>query len=219
MIHGIGGDRWERLEMVAKMLELVKLVPPEDFMERFPHQLSGGQRQRVAIARALILNPSLVVADEPVSMLDVSIRAEILELMLELKEKLGLTYLFITHDLAVARYICDRIGVLYLGKLVEVGEARKVIEDPLHPYTRALRAAILEPNPENRKRMREVPIKGEIPSAVAIPPGCRFHPRCVAYDEAEEEIRRLCRESEPPLIEVEPGRFVACWLYAKTGEG
>ncbi|MET1101837.1 MAG: ABC transporter ATP-binding protein [Pyrodictiaceae archaeon] len=213
IIHKLVEDKEQRMDLIARMLELVKLVPPEDFMERFPHQLSGGQRQRVAVARALILNPSFVIADEPVSMLDVSIRAEILELMLDLKKKFNLTYLFITHDLAVARYICDRIGVLYLGKLVEVGEAREIIADPLHPYTRALVAAILEPNPENRKKLREVPIKGEIPSAVNIPPGCRFHPRCVVFEQRREEFKELCPRVEPPLVEVKPGRYVACFLY------
>ncbi len=198
----------EREELAAKALEEVKLVPPEEFLWRYPHQLSGGQRQRVAIARALILRPKFVVADEPVSMLDVSIRAEILELMNSLKEKYGLTYLFITHDLAVARYISNRIAVMYLGKIVEISPATKLIENPLHPYTKALIAAIPEPDPINRAKMREVPIKGEIPSAAAIPPGCRFHPRCPF-------VMDICRKEEPPLIEVEPNHYTACWLYPK----
>ncbi len=216
IIHKLVESKDELIDKVARLLELVKLVPPEDFMERFPHQLSGGQRQRVAIARALILDPSFIVADEPVSMLDVSIRAEILELMLELKQKLGLTYLFITHDLAVARYICDRIAVLYLGKIVEIGDAREVIGEPLHPYTKALVAAILEPDPENRKKFRQLPIKGEIPSAVNIPLGCRFHPRCVMFDKYREELKELCPYIEPPLAEVRPGRQVACYLYEEV---
>jgi len=204
----------ERRERVMKALQEVKLTPPEDFAERYPHQLSGGQRQRVAIARALILMPQLVVADEPVSMLDVSIRAEILELMLSLKEKHGLTYVFITHDLAVARYICDRIAVMYLGKIVELGDAKKVIESPLHPYTQALVAAIPEPDPKNRLKLREVPIKGEVPSAVNVPSGCRFHPRCVKLDELRGALESLCTKHEPPYVEAN-GRLVACWLYAK----
>jgi peptide/nickel transport system ATP-binding protein len=198
----------EREELTAKALEEVKLVPPEEFLWRYPHQLSGGQRQRVAIARALILRPKFVVADEPVSMLDVSIRAEILELMNSLKEKYGLTYLFITHDLAVARYISNRISVMYLGKIVEIGPATRIIESPLHPYTQALIASIPEPDPINRVKVREVPIKGEIPSAAAIPPGCRFHPRCPF-------VMDICRKEEPPLIEVEQNHYTACWLYSK----
>ncbi|RLI36177.1 peptide ABC transporter ATP-binding protein, partial [Candidatus Bathyarchaeota archaeon] len=190
----------------------VKMTPPEEFITRYPHMLSGGQRQRVGIARALILNPKLVVADEPVSMLDVSIRAEILELMLELKRKYGLTYIYITHDLAVAKYICDRIAIMYLGKIVELGDVKSVIEEPLHPYTRALIAAIPEPDPSKRRMEKVVPIKGEVPSAIDIPSGCRFHPRCVILDE-KPEMRDKCVRMEPPLIEVKPNHYVACWLY------
>ena len=211
IIHRVG-DEETRLKMVTKMLEAVRLTPVEDFLERYPHELSGGQRQRVAIAKAFILNPRVVVADEPVSMLDVSIRAEILELLLELKKRYNTAMIFITHDLAVARYICDRIAVMYLGKIVEMGPAIKVIEEPLHPYTRALVSAIPEPNPENRKRFREVPIKGEVPSAVNIPAGCRFRPRCVAYDK-NASVRPQCEAEDPPMVEVEPERYVACWLY------
>ena len=208
LIHKIGSSRNERYELVIKALEEVKLVPPEEFLGRFPHMLSGGQRQRVNIARALILRPKLIVADEPVSMLDVSIRAEILQLMLDLKESRRLTYIFITHDLAVASYICNKIAVMYLGKIVELGETRKVIDNPYHPYTKALIAAVPEPDPSNRFRIREVPIIGEVPSAVAIPSGCRFHTRCLyAMD--------ICKRKEPPFIEVEPDHYVACWLHMK----
>lgn len=214
LIHGIGETKEERYDLVSRALEAVKLTPPDEFLPRYPHMLSGGQRQRVGIARALILNPRFIVADEPVSMLDVSIRAEILELMLELQKKFNLTYIFITHDLAVARYITNKIAIMYLGKIVEMGETRKVLENPLHPYTRALIEAIPEPDPKNRLRIRDVPIKGEVPSAIYIPPGCRFHPRCVALDE-HPELKPLCTRKEPPLIEVEPGHYVACWLYAK----
>ncbi len=212
LIHGVRVES-ERIERIKRVLEIVKLTPPEEFMSRYPHNLSGGQRQRVAIARALILEPRFIVADEPVSMLDVSIRAEILEILMELKRKFGISILFITHDLALAKHICDRIAVMYLGRIVEMGPAEEVIDDPLHPYTRALIAAIPEPNPENRKVIREVPIKGEVPSAVAIPPGCRFRPRCVAYDKLPGEVRSLCEGSEPELVEVKPGHYVACWMY------
>ncbi len=213
LIHKIGSTRDEREELIVKALESVRLVPPEDFMNRYPHQLSGGQRQRVAIARALILNPQLIVADEPVSMLDVSIRAEILDLMIELQKRQNLTYIFITHDLAVARYICDRIAVMYLGKIVELASGTELIEKPYHPYTKALIAAIPEPDPSNRLRMRVVPIKGEVPSAVNIPPGCRFHPRCVAFDEHKEALKDMCPVHEPPLVEVDKNHYAACWLY------
>ena len=208
IIHGIGSTEDERRKLIFKALEEVKLTPPEEFTGRFPHMLSGGQRQRVAIARALLLGPSLIVADEPVSMLDVSIRAEILQLMIDLKEKRGLTYIFITHDLAVASYICNRIAVMYLGKIVEVAPTDEIINKTLHPYTKALLAAVPEPDPSNRFKIREVPIKGEVPSAVVIPPGCRFHPRCpYAMD--------VCRREEPPSIEYSPHHKVSCWLYAR----
>ncbi len=203
----------ERLEKVRKALIDVKLVPPEDFMGRYPHQLSGGQRQRIVIARALMLDPQFIVADEPVSMLDVSIRAEILKLLVDLRDARGLTFIFITHDLALARYVCDRIAIMYLGKIVEMGDTETVINSPMHPYTKALRAAIPEPDPSNRHRIREVPIKGEVPSAIFIPPGCRFHPRCVHYMEGK------CDKEEPPLIEVEPEHFVSCWLFEEAKKG
>ncbi len=214
VIHEIGSTKDERAELVSRALEMVKLTPPEEFLYRYPHMISGGQRQRVVIARALMLRPRFIVADEPVSMLDVSIRAEILSLMMDLKKQLGLTYLFITHDLALARYIADRLAVMYLGKIVELGDTMRVIENPLHPYTKALISAIPEPDPRNRLKIRDVPIKGEVPSALMIPPGCRFHTRCVAL-ERSPELMELCTKKEPPLIEVEPGHYVACWLYCK----
>jgi peptide/nickel transport system ATP-binding protein len=213
-IHKLALSRDERMEIVAKILEDVKLTPPEEFMWRYPHMLSGGQRQRVVIARALITRPSLVVADEPVSMIDVSLRAELLQLMMDLKKAYGLTYIFITHDLALARYISNRLAIMYLGKIVEIGDARKVVEDPYHPYARALVEAIPEPEPERRHVIKELPIKGEVPSPINVPPGCRFHPRCVVLDQ-QPALRSLCTSKEPPLVEVSPGRYVACWLYAK----
>jgi len=202
-VHKIGSKE-ERYDMVMRALEDVELKPPEDFIHRRPHELSGGQRQRVAIARALILNPEFIVADEPVSMLDMSIRAEILNLMLKLRDEHSLTYLFITHDLAVAKYICDRIAIMYLGKIVELGPAEEIIDNPLHPYTQALIAAVPTPDPE--EKIGEIPIKGEVPSPINIPRGCRFHPRCIY-------ARPECKVREPKPIEVSKGHYVACLLY------
>lgn len=169
-------SRAERRARVYAMMEKVGLVPPEALAGSYPADLSGGQRQRAVIARAMILGPDFVVADEPVSMLDMSIRARVLRLLLDLKEELGLTYLFITHDLATAKFMCDRVGVLYLGQLVEVGEADAVFAEPLHPYTKALMRAV--PVPDPRQAGDKALPKGEIPDAVRPPAGCRFHPRC-----------------------------------------
>ncbi|EEB73703.1 ABC transporter ATP-binding protein [Thermococcus sp. AM4] len=209
LIHGIGETRAEREELIYKALEMVKITPPEDYVGRFPHMLSGGQRQRVAIARALILNPTFIVADEPVSMLDVSIRAEVLELMKELKEKMGVTYLYITHDMSTARYFADWMAVMYLGRIVEMGPAKRVIDNPLHPYTRALLAAVPEPKPERRKIIKELPIKGEVPSAANVPPGCRFHPRCIYAQKG------LCDVEHPKLVEYEHNHWAECHLVGK----
>jgi len=194
-------------EKVYKALESIQLVPPEEFIWRFPHELSGGQRQRVATGRALIVNPEFIVADEPVSMLDVSIRAEILNLMFDLKETYGVSFLYITHDLALARHICDRIAVMYLGKIMEKGDVEKVIFEPLHPYTKALIDAVPDPNPEARRI--ETVIKGEIPSPINPPSGCRFHTRCPQF------IGNICKEREPLLVEIEKEHYVACHLYSK----
>lgn len=213
-IHQIGESKEERIDMVAKVLEMVKLTPPEDFMYRYPHQLSGGQRQRIVVARAIILRPRFIVADEPVSMLDVSIRAEIIKLMLDLKERLKLSYLFITHDLALAKYTVNRIAIMYLGKIVELGSVDKVLSNSLHPYTRALIRAIPEPEPSKRYELKDIEIKGEVPSAIDIPPGCRFHPRCPALDKYGH-LEEYCKKLEPKLIEIEKDHYVACWLYAK----
>jgi len=209
LIHGIGETRAEREEIIHKALEMVRITPPEDYVGRFPHQLSGGQRQRVAIARSLILNPTFIVADEPVSMLDVSIRAEILELMKELKEKMSVTYLYITHDMSTARYFADYMAIMYLGRIVEMGPAKVVIDNPIHPYTRALLAAVPEPIPERREIIKELPIKGEVPNAANIPPGCRFHPRCIYMEKG------LCDVKHPQLIEYEHGHWVECHLAGK----
>ncbi|RLI21147.1 oligopeptide ABC transporter ATP-binding protein [Candidatus Bathyarchaeota archaeon] len=203
-IHGFSEK--EKEERVFKALEDVRLVPPQEFIFRFPHELSGGQRQRVAIARALVLNPEFIVADEPVSMLDVSIRAEILNLMFELKEKYGMTILYITHDLALARHICDSIAIMYLGKIMEMGSVDEVINEPLHPYTEALIEAVPVPDPEASRI--ETVLKGEIPSPVNPPSGCRFHTRCPKY------IGDICKAKEPKLTEISKGRYVACHLYS-----
>src|SRR4030042_1680310 len=180
-IHGIGAGEEERRALISEALNEVQLIPPEEFLFRYPHELSGGQRQRVAIARVLILKPRFVVADEPVSMLAVSIRTEVLNLMLDIREKLGLTILFITHDLAIARYMSDDIGVMYLGKLIEYGGTRDVLDDPDHPYTQALMAAV--PVPDAERKRGGLPITGETPPPPNVPRGCRFHPRCpYAFD-------------------------------------
>lgn len=191
----------EHREMVAQMLQRVGLSPAQYYLDKFPHQISGGQRQRVVIARALVTRPDLVLADEPIAMADVSVRALLLDLMVELKRELNLTYLFITHDLATAKYICDRIGILYLGRFGEVGDLREVYSHPLHPYTRALLAAVPVPNP-HRRRTQPMP-EGEIPNPINPPSGCRFHPRC-PHATAE------CAQAEPALRELRPGHQVAC---------
>ncbi len=202
-IHKIAFGEQKR-KIVLEMLEKVGLSPPEQFYDKYPHQLSGGQRQRVAIARALVLNPDYIVADEPTSMLDVSVQAGILNLMLKLKRELGLTYLFITHDLAVASYMADRIAVMYLGKFVEVASKRELLVNPMHPYTKALLSAIPIADPD--RKIGEIPIRGVVPSPINIPSGCRFHPRC-------PYAKERCRKEEPPLIEVSPNHFVACRFF------
>jgi peptide/nickel transport system ATP-binding protein len=197
-------------EMVEKALNLVQLVPAKQFMPRYPHELSGGQRQRVAIARALVLQPDFIVADEPVSMLDVSIRAEVLNVMTDLRDRLGLSFLFITHDLALAKHTCDKLAVMYLGKIAEVGKSDEVIDKPFHPYTQALIAAIPVPDPDGRKV--KVFAGGEVPSAVNVPSGCRFHPRCTY-------AKDFCKTNEPELRTVEGGHAVACHYYEEAYAG
>ncbi|MCS6769583.1 MAG: ABC transporter ATP-binding protein [Candidatus Caldarchaeum sp.] len=202
--HGVE-DKRERMELVYKALEDVRLTPPQDVAARFPHLLSGGQRQRVAIARAIVLKPRYMVADEPVSMIDASSRAEVLEVLKRLQTRHGIAFLYITHDLATARYFSDRIAVMYLGKVVELGQVEEVLSEPLHPYTQALIASIPEPDPANRFGERPA-VKGEPPSPQNIPSGCRFHPRCPKAFER-------CPLEEPQLREVRRGRYVACHLY------
>jgi len=204
-IQGIIGKEAE--ERVYRVMEDVQLVPPEEFLFRFPHELSGGQRQRVAVARALVLNPEFIVADEPVSMLDVSIRADILKLVINLRDRYNVTFLYITHDLALSRHVCDRIAIMYLGKIMEMGSTDVVLRKPVHPYTKALIAAVPIPDPTSRRV--EVVLKGEIPSPVNPPSGCRFHTRCPVM------MSGICRKDEPSLIEVEKGHYVACHQYSK----
>jgi peptide/nickel transport system ATP-binding protein len=199
-IHGVAKGEGKR-DIVIEMMEKVGLTPAATLYEKYPHQVSGGQRQRVVIARALVLNPELVIADEPIAMADVSVRALLLELMMKLKDELDLTYLYITHDLATAKYICDRIGIMYLGKIVELGPLQKIYSNPLHPYTEALLSAV--PVPDPRAPRKKVLPKGEIPNPINPPSGCRFHPRC-------SSAKDVCSVKEPHLMEVEPGHLVAC---------
>ena len=206
-IHS-GRSAAETLEMTHTIMEKVGLSPAEFLSNKYPHQISGGQRQRVVIARALITNPDFVVADEPIAMADVSVSAMILELMVQLKEEFDLTYLFITHDLATCKYICDRIAIMYLGQILEIGPLNEVFKHPIHPYTVSLLAAVPVPDPKFR---REHPIpKGEIPSAINPPTGCRFHPRC---DYAQSN----CSREMPPLVQVAGGHWVACPIRPKAG--
>ncbi|MEM2238016.1 MAG: ABC transporter ATP-binding protein [Candidatus Caldarchaeum sp.] len=203
-VHGVD-SREERAEMVYKALEEVRLTPPQDIAVKYPHLLSGGQRQRVAIARAIVLKPRYIVADEPVSMIDASSRAEVLEVLKNLQTSHGIAFLYISHDLATTRYFADRIAVMYLGRVVEMGGVEEVLSEPLHPYTQGLIASIPEPDPSNRFVERPA-IKGEPPSPFNIPRGCRFHPRCPkAFDR--------CFVEDPVLRRVGKDRYVACHLY------
>jgi len=202
VVQGIG-TLAEREELVAELLALVGLTPPSSFMFRFPHELSGGQRQRVAIARALVVQPTFVVADEPTSMLDVSIRTGIMHLMLDLAQRLDVTYLYITHDLAVARYMCHRIAVMYLGKIVELAETEELLSRPQHPYTKALLASV--PIPDPRLKREPADIKGGIPTPIDPPARCRFYDRCPLAAE-------VCRSNDhPPLDDKGGHHYVACY--------
>jgi peptide/nickel transport system ATP-binding protein len=204
IIHKV--DKRERLERIYRVLTEVKLVPVEDFLNKYPHMLSGGQQQRVVIARAMILNPKLIVADEPVSMLDASVRVEILSLLKELQKRHSISIIYITHDLSTTRYFTEWIYVMYAGKIIEKARVEKLIKNPLHPYTIALLRAIPDPDANNRFILRDTP-PGEPPSLINPPSGCRFHPRCIY------KILGLCDEKEPPEIEHEKEHFVSCWLY------
>jgi oligopeptide/dipeptide ABC transporter ATP-binding protein len=201
-LHHIGDRNWRR-QRVAELLELVGLEPKH--ADRYPHEFSGGQRQRIGIARALATNPDFIVCDEPVSALDVSIQAQIINLLEDLQERFGLTYLFISHGLALVEHISTRIGIMYLGKLVEVAPSREIFRNPLHPYTKALLSAMPVPDPSLRRKT--IALKGEIPAPTNPPSGCRFRTRCPIAEPR-------CAQAEPKMIEVSPNHLVACTLVA-----
>jgi peptide/nickel transport system ATP-binding protein len=205
IVGGIKGKE-ERIRRIYKAMEEVKLTPVNDFLGKFPHMLSGGQQQRVVIARAMIMEPKFLVADEPVSMLDASVRVEILKLLSNLQELHHLSVIYITHDLSTVSYFSERIFVMYAGNLVEKAKVRQVVDNPLHPYTMALLTGTSEPDAKNAETYKELP-PGEPPSLVNPPTGCRFHPRC------SKIIKGLCEVKIPPEFEPEPGHLVACWLY------
>ena len=206
----VGGvrNKEERIQRVRKAMEEVKLSPVDDFLLKYPHMLSGGQQQRVVIARAMIMEPKFLVADEPVSMLDASVRVEILKLLRGLQETHDLSVIYITHDLSTVSYFSERIFVMYAGNLVEKASVRQVLDNPLHPYTRALLTGTSEPDAHNAETFKEIP-PGEPPSLVNPPTGCRFHPRCPKF------MQGICDVKVPPDFEPEPGHLVQCWLYEK----
>lgn len=211
IVNGVRDDE-RRIARVRKVLEEVKLTPVEDFLPRFPHMLSGGQQQRLVIARAMILDPQLIVADEPVSMLDASVRVEILQLLRGLQARHNLSVIYITHDLSTVRYFCERVLVMYGGMIIEQAPVGDLLRNPRHPYTQALLAAIPDPDPENARRTRHVP-PGEPPSLLHPPSGCRFHPRCPFF------MKGICEEDIPPDFEPDPGHRVACYLYDQQRQG
>jgi len=210
IVHRVTDSIEAREEMIAKALEHAELVPATEFMYRYPHELSGGQRQRVAIARAIVLQPEFIVADEPVSMLDVSIRAGVMNLLLSLRDEFNLTLVFISHDVGVTRYMSDRIAVMYLGRIVELASAEEVIANPLHPYTQALLTSVPVPDPKFQRGRAK--IMGELPSPIDLPPGCTFHPRC-------PYVQDICRNTKPELREITPGHFAECHFAGEVGIG
>jgi peptide/nickel transport system ATP-binding protein len=206
IVHKIE-DTEKRTEMIYRALKEVRLTPVEEIIRKFPHMLSGGQRQRVTFARALLLDPIYIVADEPVSMIDASSRVELLTVLRNLQKLHNLSILYITHDISTAKYVSNRLAVMYVGKMVEKGDVLKVIDEPLHPYTQGLIASVPDPDPNNRLSFREV-IPGEPPNAINPPSGCRFHTRC-------PHVMPICSEKEPKLMEIEEGKHAACFLYHK----
>jgi len=205
MVHGVEKDPRRRADRVRELLSVCGLNP--NFADRYPHEMSGGQRQRVGIARALALNPEFIVCDEAVSALDVSIQAQIINLLEDLRDKFNLTYLFIAHDLSVVRHLCQRVAVMYLGRVVELAECDELFDDPLHPYTRALLAAVPVPDPAVEAERAFQPVRGEVPSPINPPPGCVFHPRCPLAIEQ-------CKRVRPELRELRPGHWAACDVVA-----
>jgi oligopeptide transport system ATP-binding protein len=201
-VHGVASGK-EKVERIQELLEIVGLNPY--FINRFPHEFSGGQRQRIGIARALALNPDLIVCDEPISSLDVSIQAQVVNLLEELQKRLGLTYLFIAHDLSMVRHISDRMAVMYLGKIVELTDRDEIYLNPLHPYTRALMSAVPVPDPDVEEQRKRILLEGDIPSPAHPPPGCHFSTRCPIAEE-------ICKQDEPVYREVKPGHWVSCHL-------
>lgn len=208
IIHGVK-DRRERDERVYKALEQVRLTPVEDFIGKYPHMLSGGQQQRLVIARAIILEPKLIIADEPVSMLDASVRIEILKLLQKLQKDYELGIIYITHDLSTTRYFSEEICIMYAGHMVESAETKGILANPMHPYTKALLNVIPDPDPSNRFIIKKVPA-GEPPNLLNPPMGCRFNPRC------ENMMKGICDVKEPPVIEIDGNHYVKCWLYGRT---
>lgn len=196
----------EQEQRIREVLEEVRLLPVDDYLNKYPHMLSGGQQQRLVIARAIILRPQLIVADEPVSMLDASMRVEVLELMRKIQQKHNMSVIYITHDLSSVRYFSEYVYIMYAARLVEKTDVDSAVENPLHPYTQVLLNAIPDPDPDNAARFKEVP-PGEPPSLINPPTGCRFHPRCHRF------MKGLCDVKEPPTFEPRPGHLVECWLY------